>query len=289
MSLNLSDLLSSPGAASLFDPSAQASTLTTLSPSNPQIDLSEIDFDYLTTCNNPQTLQSIVSQLEREPFPELLAAARLRLAEVEGEVGEVGRRRRECEEKDVVVSELEVWIRQQKQKERATDVDIKVARKQPPVRSSKPATAAAAEPAVTIENVVGGKEAAEAVMSEEEKQRRIASEKQKGNECYKAREYDTAAAHYTTAITLLPHPHNTTTTSLHPTSFTTPPATPATFDPSLHTNLGHSPTTGRPAAGGGGCGVGGAGGQWRVGGQGVVEEGAGVLADGEVWGGGEGL
>ena len=250
MSLNsFADLLSSPGAASLFDSSAQASSLT--SPYNDslshRVDLSLVDFDYLTHCTNPTTLHSIIHQLEHEPYPDLLQAARHRLLAVDDGAREaMERRRREGEEKQAMTSELERWIQQQKQKEQAATtgpIDIRTLRQQPPIRSSKPAAADTAEPAVVVAAVSGGKaEGEERPMSEEEKRQRVASEKQKGNECYKAGEYSTAADHYSAAIALLPSPYNTAASSIQPTAFSSSSSSSAsaaagTYDFSLHTNL----------------------------------------------------
>ena len=251
MSLNIADLLSTPGASSLFDSSAsaQASSLAYHDASSAHVDLSLVDFDYLAACRSSAQLHSIVAQLEHEPYPELLAAARRRLAEVEEGAGEAeGRRRREGEEKQAVTSELEQWIRQQKHKEQAGSgvVDIPRPRKQPPIRSSsKRATTDAAEPALKV-TAAASDEADGGVLSEEESTRRIASEKVKGNEAYRAGEYDTAARHYSAAIALLPPPYNTAASSIHPTSFSASAAAAsssagsAAYDSSLHTNLAMS-------------------------------------------------
>ena len=233
MSLNFADLLSTPGAASLFDTSTQASSLSHYDTSQ-HVDLSLVDFDYLAHCTNPATLQSVIRQLEHEPYPDLLQAARHRLLQVdEGAREAVERRRREGEEKQAMVSELEQWTAQQKHKEQqaTSALPLTASRKLPPIRSSQPATTEPAQPL-----------AVEGAMSEEERARRVASEKLKGNECYKAGEYATAAEHYSAAIALLPPPYNAASTTVHPTSFASsssaaPPSTGATYDFSLHTNL----------------------------------------------------
>ena len=204
MSFSIADLLSesSPFAAPASASASAAASGSSFSALH-HVNLSDVDFDWVENCSSPQQLQSVISQLESEAFPDLLRAARQRLQALDPEKQrEAERKRREGEDRAASLHELLQWAGEAKQQEQKVQTTASAPRRvDAPVRG-RSEKAAAETQARTAAAAADIREVA--VLTAQERAQRLQSERQKGNESYRARDYDAAAQHYAAAIRLLP-------------------------------------------------------------------------------------
>ena len=196
MDVSISDLL---GPASPFSSPPSTTSGPSYIPST-HVDLSLVDFDYVSTCTSIAELTSIISQLQHEPFPDLLLAGQRRLLSLDPHVRREEERLRKARDTQLdSLNDLLQWTQQAK----ATELHLPThpsPRALPPIRGHPPTPSPLLTPSITSTD----------------RSSLLSAEKLKGNESFKASDYTSAILHYRQALSLLP---------------------PTPSDWSLHTNL----------------------------------------------------
>jgi len=157
------------------------------------VDLDKLDFDYVRSCASVKELGKIIRVLEHEPYPQLLQCARDRMAQIAP--AKVKDSRPSPAELEEALSEVRAWTSSLKSQDEH-------------LRTSAPSSASSSAPSSSSAYLppVRGTESKDHEAKERDVHdpalvvRLALREKDKGNEAFKAKEYDEAVKYYSSSL-----------------------------------------------------------------------------------------